>query len=140
MVRQGKLSKELARHPANWQTTSPGKPVPPPDHLKPKPGGGEVSQAAMYQHVVRAVYNRGLRTGYKWKKSPARSAQEIAREKMIKWKYASKAKSRGGGPDRRRIKLTNKGIARSKKHSREPAGTLAAKSADFAHIVGQDPL
>ena len=139
-VQQGTMSKTIAKHPANWKTTSPGEPVAQPAHLKPSRRWGDVSQSTMYQHVVRAVYNRGMATKYKWKKSAAKSSQEIARRKMIVWKYSRRAKKAGGIPDRRRLALSNKGIARSRKHAKEPAGVLHGKATDYKHIVGQDPL
>jgi len=140
-IRQGKLSKALARHPANWQTTQPGPPVPEP---KGVPVTGRktpaVSTSAMYKHVVRAVYNRGNKIGYSWKHGAAKSAQEIAREKMKTWKYARARATKGGGEDASRITLTAKGKTRSRKHARENPATLASKQADYDRIVRTDPL
>jgi len=140
-IRAGKLSKALAKHPANWQTTQTGPPVPAPKGIPATPKKtGQVSTSAMYKHVVRAVYLRGNKIGYKWQSGASKSAQEIAREKMKKWKYAGARKTAGGTEDSSRISLTTKGKARSKKHARENPAVLHSKQADYDRIVATDPL
>jgi hypothetical protein len=153
-IRAGSLSYANAKNPANWQTSSPGRKIKPPTSKElalgqalgpPRLRTGQSKQAVnvsnMYQHMVRAIYNRGISTGYGFKKGASRSSQEIARRKMIQWGYAGRKKKQGGIPDRRGIKLTTKGKNRSsRRHSREGSATLAAKAAEYNNIVARDPL
>jgi len=143
--------------PANLDTTSRsagGKPVKPKKGQPPeavlrrkgpkgKPGKykAAVSHANMYKHMVRAIYVRGKRTGYKFHHSPAKSSQMIARRKMVQWQYAKRRKSKGGVPDRRMIELTGKGRTRDwQRHTQgEPYAVRVAKDRDYYAITGRDP-
>lgn len=139
--------------PANLDTTSKGPPVKPKSGVPPeaklrrlgpkgRPGKYKpaVSHAAMYKHMVRAIYQRGKKTGYAFQHSPAKSSQMIARAKMVQWKYAKRRKSKGGTPDRRMIELTGKGRARDwGQHLKEPYAVRVAKDRDYYAITGRDP-
>lgn len=132
---------DLEIWPANWKTTAPGNRVPMPAEIKKRQRAGkDVNQSDFYKHVVRAIYVTGIKNGYPFRGTPAKSAQQIARAKMIKWGYASRASKKGGVPDKLSIKLTGAGIKRGKKHQGEPRVIRVAKDRDYRSIVATDPL
>lgn len=133
---------DIETWPANWKTTAPGPRIPMPAQIKQrKRKGRAVNQSDFYKHVVRAIYNTGTQTGYPFRGTAAKSSQAIARGKMIKWKYARRAKKKGGVPDRYAIALTGAGVNRNKrKHRREPRVVRIAKDRDYQAIVAMDPL
>ena len=82
---QPKYAKDKETWPANWKTTSKGKPIKIPDEVKKrKRAGSAVSQSDFYKHVVRAVYNSGTQRGYPFRGTPEKSSQAIARAQLIK--------------------------------------------------------
>lgn len=107
---------------------------------RPPKKRGPLNTSTFYQHVVRAIYNTGLTTGYPFRGTPEKSSQAIARAKMIQWGYARRKQNKGGIPDRRSITLTPKGVVRNRKHQKEPGGTKAAKARSYQYIYNRDPL
>jgi hypothetical protein len=89
-----------------------------------KKGQAGPARSTMEKHMVRAIYH-SLQDKGKGAGESATGAFAIARSCMQNYGYATSGAN---------VKLTGKGVARSKKHASEPAGTVASKQKEYDAI------